>query len=111
MNSSGMIDSSVEYARRIWEQDNTVYHDLDHVVEWIGDGKPSSNLILETYMTYFDFKDMCLEQSFRNLCSRLHLKGETQQIDRILLQFSIRYFECNPKCIFGTIGNVITVYI
>ncbi|CAO3634000.1 unnamed protein product [Mucor hiemalis] len=53
-------------------------------------------------MSHFDFKDVYLEQAFRNLCSKLSLKGETQQIDRILLQFSKRYFECNPRCVFGT---------
>lgn len=105
-SSSSVVDnSSTEYAQRIWDQDITVYNDLDHVVEWIGNGKPSSNSILESYMILFDFKDLFLEQAFRNLCSRLYLKGETQQIDRILFQFSIRYFECNPKCIFGTSGK------
>ncbi|KAG2231371.1 hypothetical protein INT48_007496 [Thamnidium elegans] len=100
---SSIIDTSAfEYAQRIWDQDNTVYNDLDHIVEWIGNGKPSSHLILECYMTFFDFKDLVLEQAFRNLCSRLHLKGETQQIDRVLFQFAVRYFDCNPKCIFGS---------
>lgn len=104
---SSIIDNSAfEYAQRIWDQDNTVYNDLDHIVEWIGNGKPSSHLILECYLTFFDFKDLVLEQAFRNLCSRLHLKGETQQIDRVLFQFSVRYFDCNPKCIFGSTGKV-----
>lgn len=53
-------------------------------------------------MAHFDFKDMKLEESFRSLCSKLYLKGETQQIDRVLLQFSARFFQCNPTSIFGT---------
>ncbi|CAO3632700.1 unnamed protein product [Mucor hiemalis] len=94
--------TATEYAQRIWDEDQTVYNNLDHVVEWIGDGKPTSTAILESYMAHFDFEDVQLEQAFRDLCSKLHFKGETQQIDRILLQFSARYFECNPNSIFGS---------
>ena len=49
---------------------------------------------------------MKLEQAFRNMCARLYLKGETQQIDRVLYQFSVRYFECNPIGIFGSIDII-----
>lgn len=97
--------SEVEYARRIWEHDETVYNDLSHIVEWIGNGEASSHAILTYYMAYFDFKSVKLEQAFRMLCSKLHLRGETQQIDRILYAFADRYFQCNPQCIFGTIGK------
>ncbi|GAN08886.1 conserved hypothetical protein [Mucor ambiguus] len=105
MSSSSVFktdNSAVEYAQRIWDEDDTVYANLDHVVEWIGNGQSSSSAILKAYMTHFDFKALKLEQAFRNLCSKLHLKGETQQIDRILSEFAGRYFECNPNCIFGT---------
>lgn len=101
-SSFSSTSDSTAIAQRIWDRDETVYEDLDHIVEWIGDGKPASNAILQSYISRFDFKDLYLEQAFRNLCSKLSLKGETQQIDRILLQFSERYFECNPRCIFGT---------
>ncbi|CEP17586.1 hypothetical protein [Parasitella parasitica] len=105
MSSSSVLEtdnSAAEYAQRIWDEDTTVYSNLDHVVEWIGDGKTCSNAILKSYMEHFDFKALKLEQAFRNLCAKLHLKGETQQIDRILSEFAGRYFECNPNCIFGT---------
>lgn len=105
-SSFSSTSDSTAIAQRIWDRDETVYEDLDHIVEWIGDGKPASNAILRSYISRFDFKDLYLEQAFRNLCSKLSLKGETQQIDRILLQFSERYFECNPRCIFGTPGKV-----
>lgn len=57
-------------------------------------------------MAFFNIKALKLEQAFCSLCSKLYLKGETQQIDRILYQLSLRYFECNPHCIFGTRGKV-----
>ena len=101
-----------EYAQRIWDEDETVYENLELVVEWIGNGEPSGNAILQSYMAHFDFTDVELEQAFRSLCSKLHFKGETQQIDRVLLEFSTRYFECNPDCVLKSIGmNAITSYI
>ncbi|PBK74408.1 hypothetical protein ARMSODRAFT_986341 [Armillaria solidipes] len=34
-------------------------------------------------------------------CSKLYLKGETQQVDRILEEFSRRYWDCNPGGVYG----------
>lgn len=100
-------NSAIDYAQRIWDEDSTVYNDnLDQIVEWIGNGKDASNSILKAYLEHFDFKGLELEQAFRNLCSKLYLKGETQQIDRILSEFAGHYFQSNPKCIFGSIGKV-----
>jgi Sec7-like guanine-nucleotide exchange factor len=31
------------------------------------------------------------------MCNHLHLAGETQMVDRILFQFSSRYWECNQQ--------------
>jgi hypothetical protein len=97
--------SATELARRVFDQDDSVYPDLEHIVEWIGNGKPFSNLILTAYMDLYDFSNEKLETSFRILCLKLHLKGETQQIDRVLSRFATRYYQCNPKCIFGTAGK------
>ncbi|KAI7850064.1 hypothetical protein BDC45DRAFT_488468 [Circinella umbellata] len=88
-------------AKRIWEQDPTVYSNIEHIVEWIGNGKPLSMNILQHYFLYFDFTNMRLDDAFRKLCGKLHLKAETQQIDRILVEFANRYWDCNPSCIFG----------
>jgi PH/SEC7 domain-containing protein len=38
----------------------------------------------------------------RHLCNKLYLKAETQQVDRILVQFSRRYQECNPSNLLGS---------
>jgi PH/SEC7 domain-containing protein len=45
----------------------------------------------------------------RDLCAKLHLKAESQEIDRILEGFSARYYDCNPATVFGTPGLVHTV--
>lgn len=103
--STTIDQSATELAQRSWGNDHTVHNNLNHVVEWIRNGKASSNSILQSYMAHFDFQDLKLEQAFRNLCSKLHLKVETQQIDRVLVEFSSRYIEYNPHCIFGSVGK------
>jgi Sec7-like guanine-nucleotide exchange factor len=42
-------------------------------------------------MFYSDHADQ------RRLCVRLFLKGETQQLDRILETLAKRWYECNPE--------------
>jgi PH/SEC7 domain-containing protein len=38
----------------------------------------------------------------RHFCSKLYLKAETQQVDRILAEFSRRYWDCNPTSLYGS---------
>ncbi|KPV74837.1 uncharacterized protein RHOBADRAFT_53773 [Rhodotorula graminis WP1] len=57
---------------------------------------------LRLYMDKFDFAGLSLDAAFRRLCGKLYLKGETQQVDRILEQFSRRYFDDNPRTVYGS---------
>jgi len=43
----------------------------------------------------------------RRLCGKLYLKAETQQVDRILEQFSRRYWDCNPECLYGSTSELL----
>ena len=45
----------------------------------------------------------------RDLCAKLHLRAESQEIDRIIEAFSARFYECNPTTVFGSQGVVHTV--
>lgn len=38
----------------------------------------------------------------RRFCSKLYLKAETQQVDRILEEFSRRFWDCNPARQYGS---------
>jgi hypothetical protein len=40
LDGNGVSEEALaeDYARRIWEQDDTVYSSLEHVAEWIGNG-------------------------------------------------------------------------
>lgn len=73
------------------------------------DRKPVHSIALRYYMQYFDMRGQNLVDSFRDLCKKLHLKAESQEIDRIIGAFSTRYFECNPTTVFGTAGVVHTI--
>ncbi|KAK8846626.1 hypothetical protein IAR55_005713 [Kwoniella newhampshirensis] len=81
----------------------------DKVAEFLGGPRPVNGIALKYYMQYFDMKGQNLVDAFRDLCQKLHLKAESQEIDRIIEAFSARYFDCNPNTVFGTPGVVHTV--
>ncbi|KAI8576803.1 hypothetical protein K450DRAFT_255046 [Umbelopsis ramanniana AG] len=96
-------------ARRIWIEDTSFHEDMERVAEWLGTSKPFNQRTLKLYMEYFDFRDLRLDVAFRKLCRKLPLNAESQQIDRILENFAIRYWECNPKSSFGNADVVYAI--
>ncbi|KAI9204040.1 uncharacterized protein BJ171DRAFT_127767 [Polychytrium aggregatum] len=62
----------------------------------IGKSDEFHSSILVAYMNSFDFYGTPLDEAFRRFCSHHFLTGETQLVDRILYQFSRRYWDCNP---------------
>lgn len=57
---------------------------------------------LHYYVAFFDFTGLRLDAAFRRLCAKLYLKAETQQVDRILDEFSRRYWETNTGTVYGS---------
>lgn len=57
-------------------------------------------------MNNFDFSNQKLDIAFRLLCSKLYLKAESQQIDRIIIAFAKRYYECNPTTLFHCVDVI-----
>ncbi|ORY20870.1 hypothetical protein BCR39DRAFT_554628 [Naematelia encephala] len=51
---------------------------------------------LRIYMNRFDFMHNALDVALRKLLMHMSLPRETQQIDRIIEAFSVRYEECEP---------------
>ncbi|CAG0888768.1 unnamed protein product [Cyprideis torosa] len=49
------------------------------------------------YMGYFDLSGVRIDLALRQLLEHLPLIGESQERERILMDFSARYFECNPS--------------
>jgi hypothetical protein len=68
----------------------------DEAAPWLGDKNPVSARTLTAYMDLYDFANRNILSGLRALCDKLVLKGESQQVDRILDAFSRRWDECNP---------------
>ncbi|KLT43101.1 SEC7-like protein [Cutaneotrichosporon oleaginosum] len=81
----------------------------DKVAMFLGGPRPVNKAALRHYMQHFDMRGLKLDQAFRDLCAKLHLKAESQEIDRIIEGFSARFYDCNPNTVYGTPGVVHTV--
>jgi len=85
-----------EFADKLYSMEETEY-----------EGKQISLILTETdkfheetlkyYMDNFDFNNVEIDEALRILCKKVVITGETQQIDRILTQFSKHYFDSNPQ--------------
>ncbi|KAJ1659534.1 hypothetical protein IWQ61_001410 [Dispira simplex] len=69
----------------------------EEYVEYLGKRGRQYAQIRKHYFNHFDFKGKSLEEAFRSLCAHLFIRGESQVIDRILINFSRRFHECNPQ--------------
>ncbi|KAK9255688.1 hypothetical protein V1507DRAFT_451538 [Lipomyces tetrasporus] len=63
--------------------------------KWLGD--PGRLEARTAYMSNFHWTERSIISSLRSLCERIYLRGEAQQIDRILDAFVTRWCECNPS--------------
>ncbi|KNZ80519.1 PH and SEC7 domain-containing protein C11E3.11c [Termitomyces sp. J132] len=97
-----------ELASRCWAEDED-FLAKEKIAEWLGGHGRINKLALHHYVNFFDFAGLRLDMAFRRLCSKLYLKAETQQVDRILQEFSCRYWECNPGGIYGSANIVHSV--
>ncbi|KAJ6522973.1 hypothetical protein DFH09DRAFT_938135 [Mycena vulgaris] len=106
-NSEDMETRARELATRCWKEDEN-FLGKEKYAEWLGSIKPIHKAALHHYMNFFDFTGLRLDLAFRRLCAKLYLKAETQQVDRILEEFSRRYWECNPNGPYGS-SNIVHV--
>ena len=74
---------------------------------WLGDSGPDRERVRIAYMEVFDWTNLDILASMRGLCDRIALKGETQQVDRILDSFSKRWCECNANHGFKSTGKLL----
>ncbi|GJJ71778.1 PH and SEC7 domain-containing protein [Entomortierella parvispora] len=81
-------------ARRCFEEDESFLR-REEISEYLGTPKPFHRQVLGAYMNHFDFRGKRIDLAFRLLCQKLILKGETQEVDRILEAFARRYVDCN----------------
>ncbi|KAJ8610427.1 hypothetical protein MRB53_038589 [Persea americana] len=98
-SSTQYPDSYTEFrerARRIFEGDEEDVPRME-AASWLGESKTVNARTLHEYMALFDFSSLSILSALRMLCSKLLLRGETQQFDRIITALSARWCECNPS--------------
>ena len=72
---------------------------------WLGEPGPERMRVREAYMELYDWQNLNILAALRGLCGQLYLKGEAQQVDRILDAFSNRWCACNPSHGFKATGT------
>ena len=76
---------------------------------WLGEPDNARSRVRRAYMELFDWKDLTILAALRGLCAKLYLKGEAQQVDRVLDAFSARWCVCNPNHGFKATDVVHTI--
>lgn len=98
---NGPMDTDREQARKLFDSQDQVVGN-EPAAAWLGDVDRA--MTREAYMGLFNWTNMNILAALRCLCTRLVLKGETQQVDRVLDAFSTRWCECNPRHGFKSAG-------
>ena len=89
-------DSYEDQARRIFEGQSDPQVREQGSVE-LGEPGADADRLRTAFMSFFDFAGLNILLALRDLCTRMTLKGETQQMDRIMSAFSRRWCECNAS--------------
>lgn len=95
-------------AQKIYDG-NEDFIQKEKATAWMGDEGADRARTLKAYMSLYDFTNLNILASMRVVCGRLVLKGESQQVDRILEAFSKRWCQSNPNHGFKTIGEFINL--
>ncbi|CAH7674732.1 expressed protein [Phakopsora pachyrhizi] len=101
-HSLSISENASKLAALFWDDDERLIK-KDKLMEWLGGLESQSNqalnklksLTLKEYMAKFDFEGLRIDMGLRKLCTKLYIKGETQQVDRILAEFSKRFWDQN----------------
>lgn len=101
VDRKGPTTADREQAQKLFDSQDEVVGN-EPAAAWLGD--PDRATIREAYMDLFDWSNMHILAGLRSLCGRLVLKGETQQVDRVLDAFSTRWCRCNPNHGFKAAG-------
>lgn len=85
--------------------------ELDQTVAaaWLGEGGSEREQVRVAFMELFDFTHHNILASLRKLCDRIVLKGETQQMDRLIDAFAQRWCSCNSNHGFKSSDVVHTI--
>ncbi|RMZ86365.1 hypothetical protein DV736_g6408, partial [Chaetothyriales sp. CBS 134916] len=102
------MDWSQQKARKIYDNaDDTL--DQSAAGGWLGEAGVDRERVRIAFLQLFDFSNLAILASLRNLCARIVLRGESQQMDRLLDTFAKRWCECNSKHGFRSSDVVHTI--
>ncbi|KAK8175117.1 Sec7 domain-containing protein [Phyllosticta citrichinensis] len=101
-------DDDREKARQVFEGIET-FVSKSRAAAWLGEKTAVSARCRKAYMELYEWSGFNILLAMRDLCSRLVLKGETQEVDRVLDAFALRWCECNPNHGFKSPGAVHTI--
>lgn len=87
-------DSARRLAKRLYNLSGFKKSDVCH---HLSKNNPFSQTVAEEYLKLFDFRSMKLDSALRKFLSKLQLQGETQERERLLSQFSQRFYDCNKE--------------
>lgn len=97
-------DEDREKAQQIYDGDEN-FLAKGKAAAWLGENTIASARCRKAYMEIYEWTGFSILLAMRDLCNRLVLKGETQQVDRILDSFANRWCECNPNHGFKSPGT------
>ena len=97
-------DSVVRKAKLVYNRDESVTGKSP--AAWLGGPGEERAQVRKAYMRLYNFHNTGILQALRALCNRLYLNGESQQLERILADFSERWWDCNPHNGFKTVDVV-----
>ncbi|KIW11158.1 hypothetical protein PV08_10458 [Exophiala spinifera] len=102
------IDAAKIKAKQIFDNADDEM-DSSSAGAWLGEDGPDRQLVRQAYMELFDWSNQDIIDALRGLCDRIALKGETQQMDRIMVSFAQRWCDCNPSHLYKSSDVVHTI--
>lgn len=96
INDCEPIADARELASRIYNGDESLV-EKTKAAAWLGDEGTERASVRRAYMDNFEWQNMNILAALRDFCARILLKGETQQVDRLLDALSLRWCACNPS--------------
>lgn len=99
-----LSDTNKRKARQLYDNADDEL-DSSSAAAWLGEGGVERERVRQAYMELFDWTDHNILEALRRLCDRIALRGETQQMDRIMDAFAQRWCECNTSHTFRSSGK------
>jgi hypothetical protein len=95
-NELDVTISDRERAQMIFDGDEELVSTAG-AAAWLGQTTQLSTRTRKAYMELFDWAGLNILAAFRELCGKLVVKAESQQLDRVIEAFSERWSGCNPS--------------